>query len=409
MTLSRTEKIVLAYSRTVTGTLSLLASAAIINKIVQSSYKRRANSGNLTYSSGFAAFLASTSTYQRLLFGMSMLDVLYSFWAALSTLPVPASTGVVFGHGNTLTCTMQGFFTQFSSATPVYVAALTTYFMLRIRYNISEDVLRKKYEFWFHALPITVAVGGACVGASLKIFNPIRLPELGCWVSPYPRDCQKNGGCTRGYKIGEYRDWYAWMLAFIWFFLSFFVVLVNSSMIYSFIIQQERRKVVHGAARVQSETAVSGSGTTTIPSVDVDHSDGSLNQMDSSSLAVTQACEEDAGEHVNSTTFRTVGHTPEPRRTVKTSRIAAVQCLLYVSTALLTTVWTVMPWIGKKMGVSTRVRFFFAFMVNIFNPAQGTFNLIIFMRLQYLRLRATEPEWSRFRCIKFCLFSPDTK
>jgi hypothetical protein len=162
---------------------------------------------------------------------------------------------------------------------------------------------------------------------------------------------------------------------------------------------------------VQSETVVSGSGTTTsgIPSVDVDQSDNSLNQMDSSSLGVTQACEEDAGEHINATTVRTVAHTPEPRRTVKTSRIAAVQCLLYVSTALLTTVWTVMPWIGKKMGVATRVRFFFAFMVNIFNPAQGMFNLIIFMRLQYLRLRATEPEWSRFRCIKFCLFSPDTK
>jgi hypothetical protein len=418
MVLSRTEKIILAYSRTVSGTLSLLASAAILNKIALSSKKRRENSNGTQV--GFAAFLSSTTTYQRLLFGLSTLDIMYSFWAALSTLPVPASSGAVFAHGNTVTCSMQGFFTQFSAATPVYIAALTTYFMLRIRYNISEEVLRKKYEFWFHALPILVAVGGAFIGTALRIFNPIALPELGCWIAPYPRGCHLVGGCTKGYRIGELSDYYAWFLAFVWFFVSFFVVLINSVLIYLFMLKQEQRKVLHGAARVQTETAVSRSGTTTLPD-NIDHSDNfSSNPPEASTLAMNPACDDDETENQlqdasegnpNSSAANNSGtRTPQAaRRTVKTSRIAAVQCLLYVSTALLTTIWTVMPWIGKKMGVSTEARFTFAFLLNIFNPFQGCFNLVIYCRLQYLRLRATEPEWSRWQCIKFCLFSPDTK
>ena len=94
---------------------------------------------------------------------------------------------------------------------------------------------------------------------------------------------------------------------------------------------------------------------------------------------------------------------------IRVSRIAAIQCLLYVSTALFTTVWSVMPWVGKKLHVDAPWRFFFAFMFNIFNPLQAFFTLIIFIRLQYLRLRVMEPSWSRVQCLKYCLFSPDAK
>ena len=92
---------------------------------------------------------------------------------------------------------------------------------------------------------------------------------------------------------------------------------------------------------------------------------------------------------------------------VKQSRIAAVQSLLYVCSALFTAVWVFMPWVGTKLQVGAQWRFFFAFMVNIVSPSQGIFSLFVFVRLQYLRLRETNKEWSRLRCVKECLCSSD--
>ena len=93
--------------------------------------------------------------------------------------------------------------------------------------------------------------------------------------------------------------------------------------------------------------------------------------------------------------------------TIKHSRIAAVQSTLYVSSALFTAIWIFMPWVGTKLQVNARTRFFFAFMVNIVSPSQGLFNLFIFVRLHYLRLRETKKDWGRWKCVKECLFSLD--
>lgn len=473
MGISYAEKVVLAASRTVSGTLSLIASAIIINKIVLSARHRRR--GRPIISTGVrttprelvGAIVSSTTTYQRLLFGMSALDILFSFWAALSTLPVPASSGAVFGLGNTVTCSMQGFFVQFSAATPVYVAALTSYFMMRIRYNISEQVLRKRYrcfECAFHALPLLVAVGGGSIGVGLQIFNPIALPELGCWVASYPTGCHlQPETCTRGYKIGWYSDCYAWFLAFIWIFLSLFVIAVNCCLIYSTIVHQERHKagIIDDAAadarvsisndsaafaatsamdngengiptavskdrddavsreysveRLKEEVEEEGEPSLNAPENEGDVSDDEHDDFDDDDVFAAVEIHEPSTVTFSPETVTTTrsnssrSRRHRARRSYKTSRVAAVQCLLYVLTALLTTVWSVMPWIGKKAHVESQWRFFFAFMLNIINPSQGVFNLIIYVRLQYLRLRATKPEWSRHQCARFCLFSPDTK
>ena len=630
--LNHVEKVVLAYSRTVSGTLSIISSILILNKIYRCCSKKRNtasmisqqqqpnavavvappsatiperathhnnndnptvrrhdNNNNNDFMVGVVeddgytplsetlptdptttttmtnhnttppttttiaarpSLLSYTTVYQRLLIGTSVLDLFHSFWAALSTLPVPAGSGAVGGHGTVTTCSLQGFFVQFSSATPIYFAALTFYFMCKVCYQCTDAVLSKRYEVYFHVLPLLVAFGGGIIGVSLKLFNPIALPELGCWVAPYPIGCRATNSCTRGYKIGEYSDWYAWCLAFIWFFLSFFVVLINTTMIYSTIYYRERYGSNHTRARVTQppqpiHTELPSSYNSTVISnvssiapnnhhphnnkhsttTDDDNNNNNNNHMVSSIVSGSHddddddddnieyhdvldrctfenqamdqeerqrstynenvdretECDNDDNEqqqqqqqqqtvlddddddemfvphppsrsltesdtsntrtryhhpnssHNNISTASTIPtgtvsrrlrrpppqllpnhdvttHDAPPLRTsVRTSRIAAVQCVLYVSTALFTTVWSVMPWIGKKLMVTSRWRFFFAFMFNIFNPMQGFLTLIIFIRLQYLRLRVTERNWSRIQCIRFCLFSPDAK
>ena len=95
--LSRRQRIILAESRTVAGTLSVLASSIIIYKIFLRYKEQKRSISNVPSA-------IKVTTYHRIIFGMSVLDVLTSFWQALSTLVVPASSGAVFGHGTTNTC-----------------------------------------------------------------------------------------------------------------------------------------------------------------------------------------------------------------------------------------------------------------------------------------------------------------
>ena len=508
---------------TVTPTLAVTPSPATTTTTTATT--NTTNTSQSSYGSSLLSLLSYTTVYQRLLIGTSVIDLFHSFWAALSTLPVPASSGVVYGHGTVTTCSIQGFFVQFSAATPIYFAALTFYFMSKVCYHSTDAALSQRYEIYFHVLPIIVAFGGGIIGVSLQLFNPIALPELGCWIAPYPIGCARTNTCTRGYKIAEYSDWYAWCLAFMWFFLSFIVVFVNTTMIYTTIYYRERYGPSHTRARMQqpphlqthtelpssygSSTVISNissqnyKDSTTYENIDMsiiepnEYRDENPNnthessnnmdqppmeplsqqQVDNSSnenVVANEIEEDDHDDHLeqdsecidippirsmtesntsntrtrdrnssnNDSTASTIRtgiaarrrrlqqlvpglsrehhqhqqnqqiqqqQVQQLRTSVRTSRIAAVQCVLYVSTALFTTVWSVMPWIGKKLAVTSKWRFFFAFMFNIFNPMQGFLTLIIFIRLQYLRLRVSEPNWSRIQCIRFCLFSPDAK
>lgn len=430
--LSERQRIVLALSKTVSASLSLFASLIIIRKIYLR-FKERPKSTAVS-SSLRSSKNDGITTYHRMILSISVLDVIHSVSSALSTVVVPPSTGAVFAHGTIGTCAAQGLFQQLTPTIVIYMATMNTYFMLKICYNISDSVFTRKYEMFFHAVPIGFFLITGITGLSLKVFNAIILPELGCWLGSYPRGCIFTNTCTRGYKIAEYIDWYAWGFGYFWLFLCVAVVLVNSVLIYSTIRNQERRNANYFAARLQSE-ATSGNvvAVSSNVSISLDEFDLGEEQAPSEDGEGCQK-EDDAGEKpeaapsftdttkpsedttsvVNSsiknslTSSTATQRQVRASRNVKKSRIAAVQSGLYVASAFFTAIWIFMPWLGSKLGVQTQWRFFFAFMVNIVSPSQGLFSLFVFVRLQYLRLRESNKDWSRLRCVKHCLFSSDS-
>jgi hypothetical protein len=462
--LSYRQRYILALTRTLFGSLSLIASSIIIYKIYlrYAQHKKKTSSCPSNVVSG--SFRRSNqssnggmNTYYRMILGVSILDVMHAFWTAISVLPTPPSSGGVFAHGTTATCSAQGFFAQLTTPIVLYMATLNTYFMLKIRYNIADNVIVRRYEFWFHAIPIVFWLVTGFTGLALKIFNTIALPELGCWIAPYPRGCTFTNTCTRGFKIAEYIDWYAWSFAYIWLFLCVVVVLVNSVLIYSTIRSQERRNASYLAAKLQSGTmsnskdavAASLSSNTvscSLPEFDFVGEDNTSSQpeiqpvVDDEAIVVPdsgdpnyQNCDvqkepgdedillnDDQKESPVTTTapkatenINTLAVTPSStgnnarkiRQAMKQSRTAAVQSSLYLSFALFSAVWVFLPWMGSKLMVDAPVRFFFAFMVNIVSPSQGVFNLFIFVRLQYLHQREKNKDWSRWKCVKHCLQS----
>jgi hypothetical protein len=437
--LSHTLKVALAVSRTISASISLFASCIIVFKIAF-----RYCASQLQRAGGVCSTLYSDpmeiTTYHRILLGIAILDILHTSWAALSTLPVPASSGVVFGQGNTASCTAQGFFIQLSTAIPIYMASLNTYFMLKIRYNVPNDIIRTKYEPWFHLIPVTQALLSGCIGISLKLYNPIVIPEMGCWIALYPPFCDILGNCSRGYKLDKLLDFYVWVFAYGWLFLSFLIVLVNSILIYSAIRSQELRNErylfrtaesnerrnrhnnmsSHLSSQQNRQSIQSGMSviSSKLPSEiqiennDIAETDEIIKASEQNPIHNDSQIESDSttmhgsrdrsGALADSKTDSNLSRI----RKGKLSRTAASQSLLFCSSTFFVAFWVFMPWVAIKIRATENAIFFFAFMVNIVNPSQGIFNLFIIVRLHYKRLR-TAGNLSRRECIRKCLFSPD--
>jgi hypothetical protein len=420
----------IALTRHISGNLSLVASFIIVYHVVlRIRQNRRSPRRDLV------------TPYHRLMLCFSIADILYSFWVGLSTLVVPKSSGVIYGFGTTATCSMQGFFMQFGVSTHLYIAALSVYFLLKIRYNVTDDTLHR-YEIWFHFIPWVVAIGTGSIGVTLQVYNPMTLPELGCWVAPFPMDCLDPGGppCTRGYKTEAQGSLYEFSLAYCWLFACFVVVLVSNIMIYRTVRCQERRNEQYLGSKLQLQSQWSSSAApisrpTTVVQKKPEEglSPGASDELPIAGCNErhTAVCEFESTERESGTTTnqsltessttlespcsstmdltatRNSRRQSATKQSAKPSRTASTQSILYVSSAGFTVVWIFPPFICYKLGLSNDWLFASLLMITAVAPLQGVFNLMIFVRLEYLRLR--REGLSRLKCIRSCLFSPDLR
>ena len=145
--------------------------------------------------------------YHRILFGMSLHDVLYSIKAFVSTWPIPSDTPetVVYGAlGTQETCVVAGFFGQGAALTSIfYNASLTVFFLLVVKYGYKEHVIRRKVELWLHVIPLLVGWGTAVAGLPLQLYNAFGWT---CWINSYPLGCIDNVDCERGDNAGSQRS-----------------------------------------------------------------------------------------------------------------------------------------------------------------------------------------------------------
>jgi hypothetical protein len=162
MALSLPKQRTLAIFPKITGSASVICSALIAYTVIRDKNNR-------------------SKTYHRLLLGMSIADISSSFWLALSTWPIPEETGILWASGNTMTCTFQGFFTQFGISSPLYNASLSIYYLLVIRYGWTEEQMQR-IEPFLHGVPLLWGLGTGVAGLFLTIFNSA---NLWCWVAPY--------------------------------------------------------------------------------------------------------------------------------------------------------------------------------------------------------------------------------
>ena len=161
--------------------------------------------------------------YHRLLFAMSVYDILEGVWNFASTWPIPrGSPGIAWAYGTTATCSAQGFFETISSAVPLYNAMLSLYYLLVIKYGYTDKALRVWVEPSMHTIAFIWAFGTACSSAAMGLFNNA---NLWCWIAPYPAGCLDSrrfgdqANCIRGNDAWIYR--WAFYFAPLWFCILF--------------------------------------------------------------------------------------------------------------------------------------------------------------------------------------------
>lgn len=146
-----------------TGFLSFTGSLFVIYDILRC--------GNNTVAKG--NILKRNSIFHRIMLGLSTFDCIASFVNILSTWPTPSdqSSFIFLASGTTETCTAQGFFNEFGNiTTPLYSVALCVWYLLILKYGWSEEDC-KKFEPYFHAIPVSVGLSMAVAGLPLKLFN----------------------------------------------------------------------------------------------------------------------------------------------------------------------------------------------------------------------------------------------
>ena len=149
--------------------------------------------------------------YHRLVFGLSVVDLLFSSSLLFHPFLVPSETGFPYAFGTDQSCTVVGFFFQFYFSSYCYNCFLGLYFFLMIRTSASggkrtsndTKSIQNWIEPWVHILAVGVPLGCGIVGVFLEGINIT--PFFGvCGFHPYPYNCMYDDDveCQRGSHAG---------------------------------------------------------------------------------------------------------------------------------------------------------------------------------------------------------------
>ena len=184
--------------------------------VIASVAKSRKNRGNIQ---------------QRIVGAMSCVDFIAAVTWFLTPLFIPTyfkDRGIPLALGNETTCDVQGFIIQFATASFLYSASLSVYYVLIIKYQWKTDRM-KKLEKYLHICPLGWSLITATISLSLGIFGDA---TWDCWIeSQYPI--------------------YQWVFTFIPLMTSLGINIFNMAQIYYYVksIEDKAAKYKRTSAR----------------------------------------------------------------------------------------------------------------------------------------------------------------
>ena len=365
------------HCKTTTIIRSSLAIVSIIASFLLIMTIRRSNSGLST-------------TYHRLLLGMSIADIVMSVGLATFNSMIPSDDDyyVWNAKGNLATCNAQGFVLFMGASVGLlYSCSLNLYCLVVVKYQKTDFYIRKKVEPFLHGVPILFST---ITAITLVARNNINSDGYGmCFVPVYdPPHCEgvEDGKVREGFTIpcGRGNNGGVVYAYFGFFFVLFAVPIIigiSLGMIYRSVLQQEKKLTRYGAgtlspsAEQSSNTDDRESGTSLA---------GRLNRVRG---AVEQAL------------------STQSQQERKKSRTILYRALSYSLAYLLTWGFVIVRISVIIAGEEWPTTIWY--LASIFNPLQGLYNLLIYyLQPKVLKAnRSREDNRDRCRCIFAKAFS----
>lgn len=140
------------------------------------------------------------SPYSRIIFGLSIGDIIQSLNAFFMAFAVPKGTpSSVMAFGNTQTCDASGYFLVLGIfLTIFYLLFLIYFFMRRVKYRVTPQKFAKGEEFYLHIVIWIIALILPASGVARKDFNATRFGNV-CIFQPYPYGCGRGDPGDEGY------------------------------------------------------------------------------------------------------------------------------------------------------------------------------------------------------------------
>jgi len=311
-----------------------------------------------------------SKTYHIIMFFMSFWDFISSTATALVTLPMPSDVHDVYpfsGYaiGTSRTCAAQSFsIVAGQGFTICSIVALNLYYVITIRYGVSDYVLKKKM------LPIALA--GSIIIVFLPIvifplyldlFNP-RPYEPYCLVGQYPEQCKLNGIECIGGDVSTKTFIIWWWITIIGIGSGFFLVFVSLVLVIMSIFHTERAIKKNARQKVEDES------------------------LDQNSIQSTSSID-----------YHLEGGYEMTRRALRIS-------LLYIGAFFLTWIWTILTMAVDYADHRTAEKIVDMGKL-VFNPLQGFFNASIFIYDKVRMVRSSNENLTFTTALTTVLFHPE--
>ena len=217
------QEIAMSVLYVLSSSLSIIGSSAIVYKVISDR--------------------CHATSYDRLMLGLSVCDIVASVGFALTPFLLPGETSPrVWAMGSDSSCTFVGFLTQLGFSAVLYNGFLSYYFLLTIRYGTKRQKFATRYEPWIHFFVFIFAFGTALVGAAMGFFTEVQV-GMGCWVNDYPRGCYED--CLSE-EIG-------WVYGSVPVFFTLLSLIVNNVLVYLHVRKVFRATEIVETSRLQRQ------------------------------------------------------------------------------------------------------------------------------------------------------------
>eukprot|EP00980_Cylindrotheca_fusiformis_P011756 scaffold2799_cov117-Cylindrotheca_fusiformis.AAC.3 len=310
--------------------------------------------------------------YTRLLVAMSVSGIFFSLTISIAAFLRPQETSSrVWAFGNDATCSGIAFLNQLSFSAVLYNGMLSVYFLLTARFGYKNSRISKIIEPIMHIISIGFPLLSATTGVVLGIYGETS-SALGCWVEPI-----------------------AWLYYAIPALIVFCMLLVNNVAIYMFVRRQIQRNHRRRSSRRPSTTASS--------TFDDGSSFGATNELSISKRRLSET---------DRSSFSSQIQTEQNRR----MKLVSSQAFLFVVSYFSCNIWSGIIGLADSRTQSEAEEL--ELLVNYYPvlvlqaallPLQGLFNMVVFIRPKYLKIRHDRPRRSRVWAIKRSIFGEKKK